>query len=152
MPRILIVEDEELQRVLLGRHFRAKNYDVVCAADAVEALHALLCEPFDLILSDIRMPYLDGIEFLQAVRGDVRTNNVPVVFLTGKSDAETRRKAILEGATAFLAKPCALAVVEGTIAGVLQRTALLASVELELMPKSRASRRPWPLGSAASPN
>jgi CheY-like chemotaxis protein len=138
MARILIVEDEVLQRTLLGTHFKARGHEIVCAADAVDALQALLCETFDVILSDIRMPYLDGIEFLQAVRGDVRTCDLPLVFLTGKSDEKTRQRAIRAGATAFLAKPCSMALLDETIDRLLEDVPVAMSAPpVELVPVRR---------------
>jgi CheY-like chemotaxis protein len=122
MHRLLIVEDEVVQRLVLARHFRGLNCHVVCASDAVEALLALLTQRFDLILADIGMPYLDGIEFLHALRGDVRTSNIPLVFLTGQSDTLTRQRAICAGANAFLAKPCPIARIADTVARVLNET------------------------------
>jgi CheY-like chemotaxis protein len=105
MARILVVEDDRALREMVRLHLAARRHSVLCAQDAIEAIKALLAEEFELILSDINMPYLSGIDFLRAVRGDPKTSHVPVVFLTGKTDDETWAEATLAGADGYLTKP-----------------------------------------------
>lgn len=100
---ILVVERDEGLRELLGLHLSNAGYRVLAAADALAAVRLVLRNPPDLILADVNMRYLDGLEFLAAVRDDGLTRNVPVVFLTdGDRLAE---RALARGAQAYLTKP-----------------------------------------------
>jgi CheY-like chemotaxis protein len=105
MARILVVEDDRSLREMLRISLSARDHSVICVADAIEAIKALLGEPFDLVLTDITMPYLNGMELLRAIRGDPKTSHIPVVLLTGKSDDDTWAEATRAGAAGYLTKP-----------------------------------------------
>jgi two-component system chemotaxis response regulator CheY len=107
MARILIVDDDPSLRELLRIHLSARGHSVLPAADATEAIRALLQDDFQLVVSDVDMPYLSGIELLRAIRGDEKTSHIPVVLLTGRGDDEVWREALLLGAAGYLTKPVA---------------------------------------------
>lgn len=100
---ILVVDGDECVRELLDLHLSGAGYRVVTAKDALAAVRFVLREPPDLIIGDVNMKYLDGLEFLAALRDDGRTRHVPVIFLTG-SDARVER-ALGLGAQAYLTRP-----------------------------------------------
>jgi CheY-like chemotaxis protein len=100
---ILVMDDDECMRGLLRLHLSNAGYEVLVAADVVEAGHLLLEQHPDLILADVEMPFMDGLEFVQAVKADRATCSVPVIFVTGRVEAEAQAKKL--GAAAFLTKP-----------------------------------------------
>jgi CheY-like chemotaxis protein len=103
MKTILVMDDDECMRELLRLHLSNAGYNVIVAEDAVEAGHLLLRQRPDLILADVEMPFMDGLEFLQAVQSDLTTRSVPLIFITSQVEAEDRAKKL--GAVAFLTKP-----------------------------------------------
>ena len=108
MPGILVIEDDATLRGVLRMHLSAIGYKVRVSADATEAIQMILAELPDLILSDLGMPYLDGLELLKALKGDELTKKVPVVLLTGRNDDETYIRATQLGAAGYVTKPVKL--------------------------------------------
>ena len=103
MKRVLVMDDDECMRGLLRLHLSNAGYEVLVAEDAVDAFHLLLQQRPDLILADIEMPYMNGLEFLQAVKADHTTCSVPVILVTGSGDEGVKAKKL--GAAAYLTKP-----------------------------------------------
>jgi EAL domain-containing protein (putative c-di-GMP-specific phosphodiesterase class I) len=100
---ILLVDDEEAMIRLLARVLRATGYEVTTASDGQTAVRLLESSTFDLVLSDIDMPRMDGIRLLQAVRqGDF---DVPVILMTGAPTLKTAVEAVSLGALLYLTKP-----------------------------------------------
>jgi EAL domain-containing protein (putative c-di-GMP-specific phosphodiesterase class I)/CheY-like chemotaxis protein len=102
-PRILVVDDDESMRELVRLHLGNAGYDVVLAEDAIVAGHLVLRSPPDLIIADVEMPYMDGFQFVEALKADPAVSAIPVIFLTVRADGETRGKQL--GAAGYLAKP-----------------------------------------------
>ena len=105
MARILIVDDDSLIRELLRIALSASGHAVAEAADAAIGIRTLLQRDFDVILTDVDMPYMDGLEFARAVRGDPKTRHIPIVVLTGRTDDATWQRARFIGVHQFLEKP-----------------------------------------------
>jgi DNA-binding response OmpR family regulator len=105
LAKLLIIEDDVTMLDLLRVHLKAAGHAVRVASDAAEGIRAILAETPDLVLSDIAMPYLDGIELLRALRSDPMTMRIPVIFLTGRDDDDTLVKAHQLGVDDFLTKP-----------------------------------------------
>ena len=103
-PIILVVEDNK-DVVLYLLTFLEKEYDVLVAADGQDGLHKAIESVPDLILSDIMMPVMDGIDMLKSVKNDLRTSHIPVVMLTAKADIGSRLEGLERGADAYIAKP-----------------------------------------------
>jgi CheY-like chemotaxis protein len=101
--KILIVDDDESLRELLRMHLAAAGYEVSTAPDAISAGYLVLKNPPDLIVSDISMPYMDGFEFVAALKSDETLPKIPVIFLTSMEDGEGRGKDL--GAVGYLTKP-----------------------------------------------
>jgi EAL domain-containing protein (putative c-di-GMP-specific phosphodiesterase class I)/CheY-like chemotaxis protein len=101
--RVLLVDDEKAIARGLGRLLTLAGYAVTAVHDGVEALEAVGAGPFDVIVSDIRMPNMDGLSLLRSIRG--RDLDVPVVFLTGSPTLETAIEALERGAFRYLMKP-----------------------------------------------
>jgi DNA-binding response OmpR family regulator len=79
---ILVVDDDPAERELLGKYLRDAGYSVTCAEDAVAAGHCMVVRLPDLVVADFKMPYMDGVEFVAALRADATIPNLPVVFVT----------------------------------------------------------------------
>jgi PAS domain S-box-containing protein len=103
-PRILLVEDEATLREHLARAL-SDEYTVDTAGNGTEALRAVLKTTPDLVVTDIVMPDLDGIELLRALRSTRRTQTVPVLLISGRAPDEQRIEGFDEGADGYLAKP-----------------------------------------------
>lgn len=101
--RIVVVDDDEFMRELLSLHLTNAGYEVLVAEDAVDAGHLVVRSPPDLLIVDVRMPYMTGYEFVRAVKDDPATRDIRVVVLTSEEDAEQR--ATQFGADACLKKP-----------------------------------------------
>jgi DNA-binding response OmpR family regulator len=105
MASILVIEDDSSLRDTLRIHLSAAGYSVRVAADATEAIRAILAGVPDLILSDVSLPYMDGFELLEVLRRDESTRSVPVILLTGLVDDDNYVRGLQLGATAYLTKP-----------------------------------------------
>ncbi len=100
---ILIVDDDESIRELLRLHLSAAGYDVHVAPDAIVAGHLVLRNAPDLIITDISMPYMNGFEFVEALKADKSLPYIPVIFLTSMDDGDNRGKEL--GAVGYITKP-----------------------------------------------
>jgi CheY-like chemotaxis protein len=118
IPSVLVVEDEIVTREHLIAILTAAGYAVVAAADGAAALILLSRRPFDLILSDIMMPVLDGLQLLEIVR-DKRIET-PVVFLTGRTGSASEARARQLGAVDYITKPIDREVLLRRLASALQ--------------------------------
>lgn len=103
--RILIVEDDPDSRRLLGTLMGRLGYDCRLADDGQSALDQVADEAPDLILMDLMMPVLDGIEATRRLKADDRTRTIPVVALTGNATPAGEKAAHGAGVDAFLTKP-----------------------------------------------
>jgi DNA-binding response OmpR family regulator len=101
--RVLVVDDEAEVRALLEDFLAPKGYRVRSVADGAMALREVMKEVPDLVLLDIDMPRLDGIEALRAIRGVAR--EVRIVMISGKSSLDTAKRALVYGAFDYIAKP-----------------------------------------------
>jgi CheY-like chemotaxis protein len=101
--KILVVDDDESMRELVRMHLAAAGYEVSTAADAISAGYHVLKQPPDLIISDVRMPHMDGFEFVAALKADTTLPYIPVIFLTSVDDGDHRGKEL--GAVGYLTKP-----------------------------------------------
>jgi CheY-like chemotaxis protein len=81
-PSILVVDEDQNMRELLSIHLRNAGYNVHTAADGVEAGYGVLRSRPDLVISDPNMPRLDGFDFVEAMRADAATRDIPVILLT----------------------------------------------------------------------
>ncbi len=102
--KILVVEDEEILLTALKEELTQGGYEVEGAADGVEGLEKVKSFLPDLVLLDLLMPKMDGMEVLQKLKGDNKTKDVPVVILTNLSDYEKISEALSLGAMDYLVK------------------------------------------------
>lgn len=110
---ILVVDDEELIRWSLARGLQREGYRILTAGSGEEALRTVQKEALDLVLLDLRLPDIHGLEVLRAIKaGDRR---IPVIILTACSDAKSQEAALEAGACDYIAKPFNLEEVKGSI-------------------------------------
>jgi len=122
LAKLLIIEDDVTMLDLLRVHLKAVGHAVRTASDAADGIRYILAETPDLILSDIAMPYLDGMELLRALRSDAATRRIPVIFLTGREDDDTLVKARQLGVDDFLTKPIQVEDLLSSIDKVLKKS------------------------------
>lgn len=118
--RVLIVEDDEPTRRLLAITLR-RNYDVLVAADGVEGLELATTQQPDLIVTDVMMPRLDGVQMVKEFKRREPSRKVPVIFLTAKGGAADVAAGIGAGARHYLVKPVRLAALEDMVKAILRR-------------------------------
>ena len=94
MARILIIDNDPLLLQLLGMHIARNGHEVVPASGAIEGLRLLLEQDFDAVITDVEMPYMDGIEVAKAIRGDPRTSHLPILLLTAHGGDEIEGEAL----------------------------------------------------------
>lgn len=102
MTRVLIVEDEPQLRRALGINLRARRYEVEAVADGAGALRAAASNPPDLVILDLGLPDMDGVEVIQGLRGWTR---VPIIILSARDAQDDKVDALDAGADDYLTKP-----------------------------------------------
>ena len=106
MPkRVLIVDDSPTMRQMVSFTLREAKFDVLEAENGADALKKVQGQKFDLILTDLNMPVMDGITFIRNARGLADTKYVPILMLTTESQAEKKSEGKAAGATGWIVKP-----------------------------------------------
>ncbi len=105
MKTILTVDDSASLRQMTSMVLRGAGYDVIEAVDGVDALSKLNGRELDMVLTDLNMPNMDGLEFTRRVRATPQYKFVPIVLLTTESQAEKKQEGKAAGATAWIVKP-----------------------------------------------
>jgi two-component system, chemotaxis family, chemotaxis protein CheY len=121
--RTLIVDDSSVMRKIVERSLRQAGLDsmvVYEACSGTEGLDLLKAKKVDLILSDINMPSMDGLEFLRQLRAQNLAPGVPVVMITTESSEEHVKQAILAGAQGYIRKPFTAEQVKERVLPLLQ--------------------------------
>ena len=102
----LVVEDSPMIRQLLVFALaRIKDLSVTEAEDGVDGLRKLADKRFDLIITDINMPIMDGLKLVSRIRSDDTHKDVPIIIITTEGSAEDRQRAMALGANAYITKP-----------------------------------------------
>jgi two-component system sensor histidine kinase and response regulator WspE len=102
--RILVVDDSPLTRELISALLEAVGYDILSAADGAEALHVLAITQVDLVVTDLEMPGLDGLELTRQIKGHETLNRLPVIILTTRGGEEDRKRGLAAGANGYITK------------------------------------------------
>jgi CheY-like chemotaxis protein len=104
MPRILVVDDEPSCRGPLSQLLELEGYEVATAEDGLEALQRMQERRPDLVLLDLLMPRMDGVQFLEKVRSEKRYEGLPILLVTGQHDSRLQAKATGLGVQEYLFK------------------------------------------------
>jgi two-component system cell cycle response regulator DivK len=122
--RILVIEDDQVSRELASEVLLANGFEVIGVRTGEEGLD-WLTPPFpDLILLDIQLPGISGLEIARRVRGDETTAHIPMVAVTAEAMPGDEEKILAAGCTAYLAKPLRFSTLVDTIRRLLDRSRL----------------------------
>lgn len=99
---------------------RVRELDVTEADDGVDALRQIASKRFDIIITDINMPILDGLKLVKRLRADERYKDVPIVIITTEGAEEDRQRALALGANAYITKPIQAPQVIGLVREILE--------------------------------
>ena len=119
---LLIVDDNPSNLKLLRALLSAEGFQVRTASNADEAMQALAQGRPDLVLTDVQMPGMDGLEFTRRLKADPLTHDVPVVAITAYAMSGDEAKAIEAGCDAYVSKPIDTRALPGLLHGLLGRT------------------------------
>jgi DNA-binding response OmpR family regulator len=122
--RILLADDEQSIQTLLSYPLRKEGYDVVLAADGREALDRFAEAPFDLVVLDVMMPRLDGLEVCRRLRA---RSSVPIIMLTAKSEEIDKVLGLELGADDYITKPFSMREFRSRIKAALRRAEMSAA-------------------------
>jgi len=119
MPRILLVEDNEMNRDMLSRRLQRKGFEVAMAVDGKQGVEMARAGGYDLILMDMSLPEIDGWEATRQLRVAPETKVVPIIGLTAHAMAGDREKALEAGCNDYDTKPVELPRLLGKIEALL---------------------------------
>jgi len=120
---VLVVDDDEFQRKIIGQLLQAENYQLIFATDGVDALNILRKTRPDIILMDVMMPDMDGMEATRRLKAIPHFAKTPVIMITGKSEGNVVIDSLKAGASDFVVKPFDRATLLAKIAHALRATA-----------------------------
>jgi len=121
MPRILLIEDNEMNRDMLSRRLQRKGYEITAAVDGRQGVEMAVAGGYDLILMDMSLPELDGWEATRQLRTARETKDVPIIALTAHAMAGDREKALEAGCDDYDTKPIELPRLLDKIEALLKR-------------------------------
>lgn len=128
MAKILVVEDEiDLNRIIC-RRLRDRGYEITSAENGVEALEKMENAHFDMILTDIMMPKMDGFELADSIR--LTDTNIPIIFMTAKDDKASKMLGYSIGVDDYIVKPFDMDILIMKIAAILRRAKIETEKEL----------------------
>ncbi|HEX8319754.1 response regulator [Longimicrobium sp.] len=126
MTKILLVEDNEMNRDMLSRRLERKGYLVVLAVDGESGVEMARTQGPDLVLMDMSLPVMDGWEATRRLKADAATRGIPVIALTAHAMSSDRGKAMEAGCDDYDTKPVELPRLLGKIEALLGRAGALA--------------------------
>ena len=130
-PRVLVVDDDKAVRESLRRSLEFNGYEVALAADGAEALAGIAATDPDVVIMDVMMPRLDGIETTRALR--TAKNDVPILVLTARDAVGDRVEGLDAGADDYLTKPFALQELLARLRALLRRAVPTEGDEAEVL-------------------
>jgi response regulator RpfG family c-di-GMP phosphodiesterase len=140
VTRILIVDDEETIRLALRKFLRSRGYEVEIAGSGDQALQVLDASSFSLMLCDVRMPGMSGVQVVPAARA--RDQDLAIIMLTAVNDAATATEVLSAGATDYLMKPVELADLQQAVDRALQkRTELIEKRRVDKLIREEVALR-----------
>jgi CheY-like chemotaxis protein len=121
MAKILLIEDNEMNRDMLSRRLTKGGYEVITASDGKRAISTAQTESPNLILMDMSLPEMDGWEATRRLKSDAATRHIPVIALTAHAMVSDRYKALEAGCDDYDTKPIEFQRLMGKIASLLTR-------------------------------
>jgi diguanylate cyclase (GGDEF)-like protein len=127
--QILIVDDEALNLDMLGRRLVTRGYNVATASSAAQALEMMRNRPPSLVLLDVNMPGMSGLQMLDVLKGDEDLKGVPVILVSALSDTENIVRGLQRGASDYVTKPINLPVLLARLETQLKMASLVNQLE-----------------------
>jgi two-component system chemotaxis response regulator CheY len=120
--KIMIVDDCSTTRKLLGHYLKTRGYSVVYAENGLDALEKIGPELVNLVMTDLNMPYMDGMELIKTLQADPALSEIPVLMVTTENDDEERTQALSYGASGYVVKPIMGDELADNIKSILENT------------------------------
>lgn len=118
--KILIVDDDKTTRRLLSLYLKRKGYETVTAENGLEAMEKVGTEDINLIVTDLNMPYMDGIELTKTLKSS-SWSSIPIIMVTTEADEEEKKKGREAGIDDYLVKPANAEQIHESIKKILKR-------------------------------
>ncbi len=151
MKKILLVDDDVTLRTALIRYLENRGYSIQDASSGIEGLKLFEQDPPDLVVSDVLMPEMDGLEFCRRLRATRSGQLVPFIFLSSRRDIDDRIQGHKMGADDYLVKPFEPRELVAKIEAQLERSRRIHSEIVQLMQQSAAARAQTPTSSHPEP-
>jgi len=119
-PTILVIEDDETMRSALKRIFEADGMNVKCAADGTQLSLVLDDNPIDLIILDIGLPWINGLELAKLLKENDDLNSIPLIFVSGKTSELDVKRGFDAGADDYIKKPFEVEKMKKTVQTLLK--------------------------------
>jgi two-component system chemotaxis response regulator CheY len=119
--KILVVDDDKTTRKLLSIYLKGKGHEVVTAENGLEGIEKVGTENVNLVVTDMNMPYMDGIEFVKNLRADPLYSELPIIMVTTEADEEEKRRAFEIGVDDYLVKPTNAEQINASIKKILKK-------------------------------
>lgn len=139
MNKVLLIDDDVELTGMLKEFLEGEDFDVSIANDGVSGAQYILLNQYDIVVLDVMMPKMDGIETLQLIR---KSSQIPVIMLTAKGDEEDRFYGLQSGADDYVPKPCTPRELSARIRAILRRTQQNAAQKVEVIEVGQLSVRP----------
>lgn len=122
MVEILVVDDSKVMREMIVACLRGQEgFAFTHAASGLEAIEMLSLKSFDLVILDLNMPDIGGVEVVEFVRGQDKLRELPILIVTTRGDEQSRARVLAAGASRFMTKPFTPDVILGEVLGLLGR-------------------------------
>lgn len=118
--KILIVDDCQTTRKLLSLYLKSAGFEVVTAENGIDALEKIGRDNINLVLSDLNMPFMDGIELVKNIRTMPELRDLPVIMVTTEADEKEKKAAYEAGATGYMVKPVTADAISKSIKDILK--------------------------------
>jgi CheY-like chemotaxis protein len=119
---VLVVDDSATVRKFVAASLNMKGFRVITAGDGIEALERMPSEKFDLIITDLNMPDMDGYEFIRTLRETPEYREIPIIVLSSMTDLKNKDLAMESGALAFLEKPLSTEAIQREVFRFLNKS------------------------------
>ncbi|RKH49624.1 response regulator [Corallococcus sp. AB049A] len=128
MPEVLVVDDSKVMRDMVVACLRPyPDSHFTQASSGLEAIEQLSLKPYDLLVLDLNMPDIGGIEVVEFVRGQDHLRNLPIIIVTTRGDEASRERALQAGANRFMTKPFTPDSIQGAARALLEKSPAEAS-------------------------
>lgn len=119
--KIMVVDDCQTTRKLLGHYLKSRGYQVIFAENGLDALEKLGTDTVNLIMTDLNMPFMDGMELIKTVKADPGMSDIPILMVTTENDEEERARAFDNGANGYVVKPVTGDAIADNIKSILKQ-------------------------------